>query len=393
MKKMQPKKSMKKKASKRTPKFVSVTSKSYGNLLKGTKIYYEGERPSGLRDDGSISLGKHILEALKRKFGIKFRWIITTETDSIEQKYGIYRVKTSQQTLKRMGRSVWDRGRDLKNDIVANAFSIIYPEFFTQERSDAYVAGTLSRMLDGKIVSRLSSDDRDAINKFLPDYIASESLSTVNFLNAASQVKTLKELASELEEALDKAYSENWWQTYIKKNILIIQQGYISAIEKMNVTIGNTKYPDFMLVTHDNYLDILEIKKPNTSLLKYDSSRKNYYWDTEPSKALVQTENYIEFVQNHADTVRNYIRDNFSLDLKVLRPRGIILAGDTRKFTDQKERDDFRLLSLSSKNVSFVTYDELLNRLQNYISVLEEHSVKSKPPRKKKAVKKKPRKK
>ena len=40
----------------------------------------------------------------------------------------------------------------------------------------------------------------------------------------------------------------------------------------MNVAVGNTKFPDFALVTHDNYLDILEIKKPDTRVLKEDSS-------------------------------------------------------------------------------------------------------------------------
>lgn len=373
------KKKVKTKAKKKSPtkglKYVVVNNKGYGNALKGTKIYYEGKKPKGLGKDGSISFGKHILEALKRKFGNeKFRWVITAEEDSIKSERNILRVRTSQRTLTRMGRSLWDRTRDIKNDTVSNFFSIVYPSHFTHDETPVYVSGTLSHMLDGKILPRLSSEDRDAMNKFLPEFIASESLNTVNLLKATTQIKTLKELAADLEKALGSTYSEGWWQTYIKKNILIIQQGYISAVDKMNVTIGGTKFPDFALVTHDNYLDILEIKKPNTQILNYDASRKNYFWNPEIAKAIIQTENYIESVLHHADAVRNYIRDTYSIELKVLRPRGIILAGDTRKFTSDKERDDFRLLCLSTKNIVFVTYDELLSRLQNYIKVLEEHS-------------------
>jgi hypothetical protein len=37
-----------------------------------------------------------------------------------------------------------------------------------------------------------------------------------------------------------------------------MQHGYIRPIEKMNAAIGTTKFPDFALVTHDNYLDVLE---------------------------------------------------------------------------------------------------------------------------------------
>lgn len=372
--KKQKKKLRKQTAKPKAIKYVVVRRKGYGKALKGIKIYFEGKKPKGLAKDGSITFGKHILEALKRKFGDKFRWVITQDVDSIILKRNIYRIRTSQKTLGRMGKGLWDRTRDIKNDIVSNIFSIVYPEHFSHQSVAVYVPGTLSHLLGGKILPRLSSEDRDAINNFLPDFIASESLNTVNLLKAKTQIKTLKELAADLGKALDGSYAEGWWQTYIKKNILIIQQGYISAIEKMNVAIGGTKFPDFALVTHDNYLDILEIKKPNTPLLKHDSSRGNYFWDPEIAKAIVQIENYIENVSRQAEAVRNYIRDTHGIELKVLRPRGIILAGDTRKFSVGKESDDFRLLCLSTKNIGFVTYDELLNRLKNYIKVLEEHS-------------------
>lgn len=366
----------KKPTSSTAAKFVTVTSRSYGNALKGMRIYFEGKKPKGLKKDGTIQFGKHILEALNRKFPKqKVRWIITPETDSITTERGIIRVRTSVKTLARMGRSLWDSTRDIKNDTVSNIFSLTYPTQFKASRAPAYVSGTLSKTLTPALIPRLSAEDRDAINKFLPEFLNSESLSSVNLLNAKAQIKSLKELAAELQQSLDgPAYSESRWQTYIKKNILIIQQGYIAAIEKMNVAIGNTKYPDFMLVTHDNYLDILEIKKPNTVLIKSDPGRGNYYWDVEITKAIVQVENYIEFVQQQADRIRSYIKDNYELELKVVRPRGIVLAGDTRKFGTQKERDDFRLLCQSTKNIVFVTYDELLSRLQNYIKVLEEHS-------------------
>lgn len=361
-------------ARKATLKHVTISNKSYGRPLKGTKIYYEGKKPNGLRNDGTITFGKHILEVLRLKFGEKIRWIISLKTDLIKQERGIYRIYTSQATLGKMKQDLWGRNRDIKNDIVATRFSTTYPEHFTHRQAPIYVAGTLSRILTPSIMPRLSGEDREAMNKFLPEFIASESLNAVNLLKAKTQIKTLKDLAHDLGRALDASYAESWWQSYIKKNILIIQQGYIAALDKMNVAIGKTKFPDFSLVTHDNYLDILEIKKPNTSLLKYDAGRDNYYWDTEITKAVVQVENYIENVQRQADTIRSYIADNYKLELKVLRPRGIILAGDARIFSSQKEADDFRLLCLCTKNIVFVTYDELLSRLKNYIKVLEEHS-------------------
>lgn len=271
-----------------------------------------------------------------------------------------------------MNAELFARSRDIKNDIVKRFFSIAYPSDFKIDKATVYVPGTLSRILQEDISSRLSGEDREALERFLPAFIAAESIKSVNLLKAAAQIKSLKELASELELAIPVSRSESWWQTFIREKILIIQQGYIRAIEKMNVAVGNTKFPDFSLVTHDNYLDILEIKKPDTPLVKLDNSRGNFYADTEIARAVIQVENYIENVGKYADAVRSYILDTYRLDLKVVRPRGIILAGNAAQFQNQKEKDDFRLLAHGLKNITIVTYDELLVRLRNYIKVLEE---------------------
>lgn len=355
-------------------KFVTVTSKSYGNNLKGTKIYYEGKLPKGLKKDGTISFGKNILELLQKNYK-KFHWIITPDTDEIVKTYGIYRIRTSIKTIRKMYQLSWDRARDVKVDIIQKTFAIVYPEKFKYVKAEKYKAGNLASMLSEDILNDLNSDDKDKLNAFLPGYIAKESLNVVNVLKATTQIKTLKEISAEIKGEIDNNRSEAWWQVYIHKNILIIQQGYLQAIEKMNITVGNTKYPDYSLVTFDGFLDILEIKKPSTPLTKEDPSRGNYFWDTEISKAIIQVENYIENVSKNAEAVRGYIKDEFNIELKVVRPKGTILAGQYKLFTKQKEKDDFRLLTLANKNINFVTYDELVTRLDNYIEVLEKYSA------------------
>jgi hypothetical protein len=194
----------------------------------------------------------------------------------------------------------------------------------------------------------------------------------VNLLKAEAQIQSLKDLVVDMEKALSDNKSESWWQTYIRSKILIIQQGYIKALDKMNVAVVETKYPDFSLLTHDSYLDILEIKKPSTPLLKKDEGRGNYYWDNEISKAIIQVENYIENVSKHGPAITVHLRDKHKIDMQVLRPRGIIVAGNRNTLEDQKQKDDFRLLAHALKNITVLTYDELLTRLKNYIQVLEE---------------------
>lgn len=364
---------MKKRKKKKVKKnYVTVSNSSYGKALKGQRIYFEGKKPSRLGDDGRITFGKNILEILAKKFGPRFRWTITEETDEIVIKYGVTHIRTSKRLLDRMFGEHFERSREVKNEIVQRRFFNAFPSYFTTPPPSAYVPGSIAKLLRPNVLQKLSSEDKEALNQILPDFLKAEAMSSIAI--KAVEIDSLKRLAAEFKEELNNQHPESWWQNYIQARILIMQQGYIRPIEKMNVAVGNTKFPDFALVTHDNYLDILEIKKPDTVILKEDKSRGNYHWDIEISRAIIQVENYLEHISNQASQVRSFVKDTYELELKVVRPRGFILAGNSAEFSSQKQRDDFRLLSHGLKNVNVVTYDELLVRLENHIRVLEKYS-------------------
>jgi hypothetical protein len=139
-----------------------------------------------------------------------------------------------------------------------------------------YVPGSVAKLLGKDAIRKLSSEDKDVLNHVLPEFLKTEATSSLAI--KAVEIDSLKRLADEFRTEFGNQHPESWWQNYIQARILIMQQGYIRPIQKMNVAIGNTKYPDFALVTHDNYLDILEIKKPDTPILKADPIRGNYHW-------------------------------------------------------------------------------------------------------------------
>jgi hypothetical protein len=67
----------------------------------------------------------------------------------------------------------------------------------------------------------------------------------VNKLMAKAQIETLKGLGADLAKEIPREHPESWWQNYVKSNILLMQQGYITAVEKLNTAIGDTRFPDF----------------------------------------------------------------------------------------------------------------------------------------------------
>jgi hypothetical protein len=187
-----------------------------------------------------------------------------------------------------------------------------------------------------------------------------------------AQLIYLKRLVAEFDAEIAKGHDEAWWQTYFAKNILYFQDNYIRQLSKLNVMVVGTQYPDFSVVTSDEYLDILEIKKPGTDLLKEDASRHNFYWSTEIAKAISQVENYIDSVTKHSDSIRAKIRDDEGIDLRIIKPRGIIIAGTSSVFGGKpKMGDDFRRLNECLKNIEIIPFDELSQRVKNTIESIE----------------------
>lgn len=359
-------------------KFKKINNKSYGNKLKGFKIYYKGAKPKLLKDDGSFQFGKNIVEVLSSKFK-KFQIILYNGKSKIEKSGQVYRFFISTSDLRIMQSMLIGRNRDLKQRVIAKKFAEIFPKHFEEGvQLFSYEKGLFKAILTNDFLPTiLSTDDRQAVNNFIPRFIASgvaeNQANKAGKFKAGIELKVLKEIASDLAKRINSDRSESTWQDYLKANILHIQQGYIAFVEKANISVIGTKFPDFLLVTHDEYLDILEIKTPVSQLLVQDKSRNNYYWTPELGKAISQAENYIHQVYGLGDKIRNEIKDKYGIELRVVRPRGVIIAGNTDQFLKNKKMsDDFRLLSQGLKNITIVTYDELLIRLQNYISVLTE---------------------
>ena len=60
-----------------------------------------------------------------------------------------------------------------------------------------------------------------------------------------------------------------------------------------------------------------------------------------------------------------------SISPRILSPQGILLLGRSRDFNDQ-QKDDFELIRRQYKHVAdIMTYDDLLQRLNNIIASLE----------------------
>lgn len=353
--------------------------KGLSGEFKNATIYYTGfaERPSILPESGRGFGGlKAILELLKARFK-RFTLTITPREDSARKVGKTYKIRLSLRAARRLSQRRWDANTQLNRRLAKQLLAEAFPDHFDPTMLHTYQRGMFAEILSEKFDTRLlAAEDRVAITKLISSNLANAGgaldVSTAYKATRDVQLLYLARLVDEFDREVSTGHDENWWQTYFSKNILFFQDSYIQRIEKLNVIVAGTQFPDFLVVTSDGYLDILEIKKPGTELLKEDRSRHNHYWSTEISKAVSQVENYIDRVTKYSDAIRNKLRDDHNIELRIIKPRGIVIAGKAAEFVGKvKKADDFRLLNEGLKNVEIVPYDELSRRLKNTIVSIE----------------------
>jgi hypothetical protein len=87
---------------------------------------------------------------------------------------------------------------------------------------------------------------------------------------------------------------------------------------------------------------------------------------------MAQVEGYIDAIISRKADIILQIEKIAGVRLRIIKPRGIIIAGSTKEFSGNGQRRDyFRLLNEGFKNVEVVPYDEVVRRLKNTVVSIE----------------------
>ena len=355
----------------------TITNKYYGKDFLNYRVLLEGfkDLPKAFKPNGQgFPNGKPILEILRLQFR-SFKLTVAAKGKSAIVRKGRRgtSVRLNYKDLLEIGKSFYANKKPFNHRIVLSYFSKIYPKHFKGGIVLAsYQKGILSAILMNANPSQVSAEDRQALIDYLPK-ISSKGINFKSLLKQKTeyQLYYLEKTVNDLEDKITKVSNEAYWQEYVRSNILYLHESYIKKIEHLNVSL-DIRLPDFCLLDYDNYLDVLEIKTPQTVLLNEDKSHKNYYWSSEISKAISQAENYISAVSKFADSICNMLHDQ-DIDVRVIKPRAIILAGSDIQIKIKAKRDNFRLLNESLRDIQIITYDDLVTRARNIIFAIREH--------------------
>ncbi len=374
------------------------TKNGYYKLNSDTSQYKYCERitlkgftslPNGLWKEGygMTSAGTFFLQEVFNKYNKKIDLtLVASGKSKLDARGTKTKVTVPIQRLTKANQSARATKRKRNEEIRADVKNFLATEFkqFKKYKGSkpSYAAGTLAELLEQPdIIKKLGAEDTEILHGFIPDYLskipgtlrAKKKLAVVFESLDAGRKVFLEKIVQEFRKKLDAgSTSETTWQKFLSEYILVLRNSYGEVLEKESVSLSG-KYPDFMLIDPYSYLDIFEIKKPATNILKHDNSRNNYYWDTELSKAISQVENYLYQVQRNSSTLVEDIKKHKGIEVNIVRPRGYIVAGMRAQLTKTKMADDFRILNDSLKNIDVIFYDDLLNNLETFVKRISEN--------------------
>ena len=351
------------------------------------KVFLEGfERlPSGFYTKdwyGLTHAGRGLFQELYKRFGKQISLTITAGGQSrLDGRGRVTKIRIPHKALAQLNaavRGIKRKRNEETNTEIRNFLGKQFAQFrsykgLKPKYSPGVLAGTL---MSDELLARMNIDDREKIDEFIPKYLSTisgtlrsrDKLKVIyDSIDAGQKIhfeKVLKEFKIKLGS---KIQNEATWQKFLSKYILVLRNTYGEVLEKESISLQG-KFPDFMLVDPYSYLDIYEIKKPTTNLLKYDKSRDNFYWDIELSKAISQVENYLYQIQRNSDGLIIDLRKNKGIEVNIVRPRGYIIAGMRSQLTTTKMLDNFRILNESLKNVDVIFYDDLFENLKLFIN-------------------------
>lgn len=173
------------------------------------------------------------------------------------------------------------------------------------------------------------------------------------------------------------SYTEKVWQREILNVILLLYPKYLKVFEEVpvyDVYNSKTRRLDYLLVDASGFIDVIEIKKPNDiSILSKGLYRENYVPLRELSGTIMQIEKYVFYLNKWGIQGEKKLTQRFqkelpdNIDIRIVNPSGIIIMGRSKNL-HSNELSDFEVIKRKYKNiVEIITYDDLLNRLENII--------------------------
>lgn len=356
-----------------------------GNSIK--EIYFEGftDLPSIMSSFGFGFEEKSMTNFFKYKLensGFEKVFISESKPSKRKVKNTLYFTLEELQDLKSSINQEQRACNDTKNILIKNFLFERYPVLNFDYKETNNNKELILRNLNPKLIEKLTSDEIESIGKFYVEAAKKYSRPDlvkrmIKGLQKNAQLLTLQEIINRYEKLLKENPKESIWQEFFDEYITLFDNRYFKKLDYKNIATGITKYPDLVLVDIYGYVDFYELKKSSTPILQYDKSHKTFYWSKEFAMVIAQVADYLQKAKENSLSYSKTIKEQTEtqeedgFEISIINPRAIIVAGTTKELNTKTKRHHFKNLRESLKDIEFVLYDELLERLKNLLETVK----------------------
>lgn len=164
----------------------------------------------------------------------------------------------------------------------------------------------------------------------------------------------------ELETLVENNETEKEFQDHLDNHRWFFGSRYI---DKHDRHILGKKEVDFALESLNGYLDIIELKRPQHTVVRYDDDHDMYFPASELTRATAQLQHYMR----EAQKLESHIVDDH--EVRPLKPRGTVIIGAA---LDDDEREGLRIIESHLNNIELMTYTDLVDRGHQMLKFYEQ---------------------
>lgn len=210
-------------------------------------------------------------------------------------------------------------------------------------------------------VARLLTEDR------IVEHLTTQNLGVelVSAFRGAIRLRELRQAVVELGEYLERGESdEAMYQAWCANHSWAFGNAYVVKDDARSISA--TDSVDLLMPSVLGGLrDIVELKRPDMTVLNFDASHRSYYFSAEVSKSIGQCHRYLDVLHEEAT---HGLRDH--PEVVAYHPRATIVIGRARGWTVEQHRA-LRGLNARMSGITVMTYDHLLAQGQRAVDLLE----------------------
>ncbi len=314
-----------------------------------------------------------IIQSGNPKIDLTSKEVVITESN-LRQLYDVFEVKLDQQKLDR-------------TYLAQQQLKVIFPKEI-QDVELIYIKNSIAEVVStwGSSINEFSDKDKNAIKEMFDKLtLTNDFLTSTTLLETKSKIdkKYIEDVITEFKSLMkittDTEATEKKWQAFLNTHnwifsyifsfpiILFQDEAYVGG---KNISNSNGKVTDFLVKNNltDN-VAFIEIKTHKSPLMKRGKAYRGndvYGMSIDLSGALSQVLNQRDNFQKHFATIKIDSDESF----ESFNSKCVVLMGQIKQLNSKQYRP-FELVRSNSKDVEIITFDELLDKIENIQKLIE----------------------